>query len=55
MVPGRAPDSHPIDYKDMENVEEEILDDIGHQIILPDGELSSKLGDIYKKRTVMFY
>ena len=50
MVPGRAPDSHPIDYKDMENVEEEILDDIGHQIILPDGELSSKLGDIYKKR-----
>ena len=48
MVPGRAPDSHPIDYKDMENVEEEILDDIGHQIILPDDE--PKLGDIYKKR-----
>ncbi len=50
MVPGRAPDSHPIDYKDMLNIEEESLDDIGGQIIHPYGELSTQLGDVYKKR-----
>lgn len=50
MVPGRAPDSHPIDYKDMVNVQEENLDDNVRQTIHPYGELSIKLGDIYKKR-----
>jgi hypothetical protein len=52
MVPGRAPDSQPIDYKDMVNIEEENLDDISQEIIQPygDGELSAKVGEIYKKR-----
>ncbi|PLT33078.1 hypothetical protein [Bacillus sp. V5-8f] len=50
MVPGRAPDSHPIDYKDMINFEEENLEDTGQQIIHPYGELSTQLGDVYKKR-----
>jgi hypothetical protein len=50
MVPGRASDSHPIDYKDMVNIEEGYFDDIGHQIIHPYGEIASKLGDIYKKK-----
>ena len=54
MAPGRAPDSHPIDYQGMENMEEEDLDDKGRQINNPSGELSSKLGDIYKKRDSEF-
>ncbi|GAA3314825.1 hypothetical protein GCM10020331_008360 [Ectobacillus funiculus] len=49
MVPGRAPDSHPIDYKDMANVEEN-FDDAGPQIVHPYGELSAQLGDVYKKK-----
>lgn len=49
MVPGRAPDSHPIDYKDMVNISEDI-DNISPQIIHPYGELSTQLGDIYKKK-----
>ncbi|PLS18481.1 hypothetical protein CVD28_07425 [Bacillus sp. M6-12] len=47
MAPGRAPDSHRIDYKDMVNIEDDYSDENGSQT---DGELSAKLGDIYKKR-----
>lgn len=49
MLPGRAPDSHPIDYKDMVNFEEN-FDVATSQIAHPYGELSAQLGDIYKKR-----
>lgn len=49
MLPGRAPDSHPIDYKDMVNFEEN-FDVAVPQIAHPYGELSAQLGDIYKKR-----
>ncbi|MFC7687065.1 hypothetical protein [Ureibacillus sp. GCM10028918] len=49
MVPGRAPDSHPIDYQDMVNINED-YDNVSPQIIHPYGELSVQLGDIYKKK-----
>lgn len=49
MVPGRAPDSHPIDYQDMANVDEN-LDEAESQIIHPYSELSVQLGDVYKKK-----
>lgn len=49
MIPGRAPDSHPIDYKNMVNVEEDIGGDYP-QTIQPYSELSVQLGDIFKKR-----
>lgn len=49
MVPGRAPDSHPIDYKDMVNVDEN-MDMIDSQIIHPYSDLSAQLGDVYKKK-----
>lgn len=54
MAPGRAPDSHLIDYQEVVNIEVEDLDDEGRQIINPSSELSSKLGDIYKKRDSEF-
>ncbi|WP_409304834.1 hypothetical protein [Peribacillus sp. SCS-155] len=46
MVPGRASDSHPIDYKDMVNMAEEFIDETGQHI---NNQLTPKLGDIYKK------
>lgn len=49
MVPGRAPDSHPIDYKDMASVDEN-LDETESQIIHPYSDLSVQLGDVYKKK-----
>ncbi|SOC08385.1 hypothetical protein SAMN05880501_10571 [Ureibacillus xyleni] len=49
MAPGRAPDSHPIDYKDMAGIDEN-YDDAGPQIIHPYAELSTQIGDIYKKK-----
>ncbi|TKC16747.1 hypothetical protein [Robertmurraya kyonggiensis] len=49
MVPGRAPDSHPIDYKDMVNADEN-LDETESQIIHPYSDLSVQLGDVYKKK-----
>ncbi|MHC0038725.1 hypothetical protein [Pseudoneobacillus sp. C159] len=49
MVPGRAPDSHPIDYKDMVNVIDN-LDDAGMETVHSYGELTVQLGDIYKKK-----
>lgn len=49
MVPGRASDSHPIDYKDMANVDEN-LDETESQIIHPYSDLSVQLGDVYKKK-----
>ncbi|MEQ2527855.1 hypothetical protein EKG37_08810 [Robertmurraya yapensis] len=49
MVPGRAPDSHPIDYKDMASVDEN-LDETETQIIHPYSDLSVQLGDVYKKK-----
>nr|WP_207789218.1 hypothetical protein [Neobacillus terrae] len=54
MAPGRAPDSHPIDYQEVANIEVEDLDDKGRLINNPSGELSSKLGDIYKKKDSEF-
>ncbi|RFU61254.1 hypothetical protein [Peribacillus glennii] len=48
MVPGRAPDSQPITYKEMVNTEDEYLDEVDRQMI-PYGELP-KLGDIYRKK-----
>ncbi|MCP3740715.1 hypothetical protein [Rossellomorea sp. BNER] len=53
MVPGRANDSHPIDYQDIEGVEPENLQDIESHNLMPNhpnGELLPTLGDIYKKR-----
>jgi hypothetical protein len=49
MVPGRATDSSPIDYKDKENAEDESLTDFG-TIGMPNSELLPTLGDIYKKK-----
>jgi hypothetical protein len=49
MVPGRAADSNPIDYKDKENGEDESLMDIGSLGTTTSGLLPS-LGDIYKKK-----
>jgi hypothetical protein len=49
MVPGRATDSNPIDYKDKANDEDESLSDSG-TLGLPTSELLPSLGDIYKKR-----
>lgn len=46
MLPGRAPDSHPIDYKNMVNIEEDISSDYPQNI---QPELQVQLGDIYKK------
>ncbi|MFC3884035.1 hypothetical protein ACFOU2_11255 [Bacillus songklensis] len=51
MVPGRANDSHPIDYQNIEGVEAENLDDIGpHHLNNPNSELLPTLGDIYAKK-----
>ena len=51
MVPGRANDSHPIDYQNIEGVEAENFDTIGpHHLNHPDSELLPALGDIYKKK-----
>ncbi|RFU69872.1 hypothetical protein D0469_08550 [Peribacillus saganii] len=47
MVPGRAPDGRPIDYQDMANIEEDNFDEAGQ---ITYGELSAKLGDIYKNK-----
>jgi hypothetical protein len=48
MVPGRAPDSHRIDYQNAEGTEAEDLQDITSN--LPNSELLPTLGDIYKKK-----
>ncbi|OCA88007.1 hypothetical protein A8F94_09275 [Bacillus sp. FJAT-27225] len=48
MVPGRAPDSHPIDYKDMTNMVEDVDDNSG-QIVHPYAGFSVQLGDVFKK------
>jgi hypothetical protein len=49
MVPGRSPDSNPIDYKDKANDEDESLTDIVAQG-LPTSELLPSIGDIYKNK-----
>lgn len=52
MVPGRANDSHPIDYRDIESVETENLNDIRSYHLHnknPNGEPLTALGDIYKR------
>lgn len=49
MVPGRAADSSPIDYKDKANGEDESLIDIGSPGMTT-SELLPSLGDIYKKK-----
>lgn len=49
MVPGRASDSHPIDYKNIEGIETEYLKNIG-DLNGSDSELLPTLGDIYKKK-----
>lgn len=49
MVPGRAPGSSPIDYKDCENAEDENLT-VNETLGLPNSELLPALGDIYKKK-----
>jgi hypothetical protein len=49
MVPGRAADSSPINYKDKENAEEESLTDNG-LLSTPNSELVPSLGDIYIKK-----
>ncbi|MGG1576291.1 hypothetical protein, partial [Fictibacillus sp. NRS-1165] len=52
MVPGRADDSHPIDYQDIESVEPENLQDIESNQLVTNhiSELLPTLGDIYKKK-----
>jgi hypothetical protein len=51
MIPGRAPDSHPIDYQNTESAEAESLQDIGDNLLNnPNSELLPTLGDIYKKK-----
>jgi hypothetical protein len=49
MVPGRAAESNPIDYKDRANAEDESLTDSG-TLGMPTSELLPSLGDIYKKK-----
>ena len=49
MVPGRAADSNPIDYKDKENTEDESWTDNG-TLGMPISEQLPSLGDIYKKK-----
>lgn len=48
MVPGRAADSSPIDYKDKAMDDDETLTETG--ILVPNNELLPTLGDIYKKK-----
>jgi hypothetical protein len=48
MVPGRAPDSNPIDRNDMANDDDEVVNDTGTLGQTTSGPLPS-LGDIYKK------
>lgn len=48
MVPGRAKDSHPIDFQNIEGAGAENLDEM--MPIHPNIELFPILGDIYKKR-----
>lgn len=50
MVPGRANDSHPIDYQNIEGVEAENLKDTDTNKNIPNNELLPSLGDIYQKR-----
>lgn len=52
MVPGRANDSHPIDYQNIEGVDSENLDDMGYNPLSnTDNELIPTIGDIYKKKS----
>lgn len=48
MVPGRAADGSPIDFKEKGNAEDENLMDTG--TLVPNSELLPNLGDIYKKK-----
>ena len=47
MLPGRASDSHPIDYQNIDGGKVEDLQDIPPSN--PDNELLPSIGDIYKK------
>jgi hypothetical protein len=52
MVPGRANDSHPIDYQNMVGVEAENLQDNGPADINNlTSELLPTLGDVYKRKS----
>jgi hypothetical protein len=50
MVPGRANDSHPIDYQDIESVEADNLKEMGPDTMIPTSGILPSLGDIFKKR-----
>ncbi|QGQ48520.1 hypothetical protein [Metabacillus sediminilitoris] len=51
MVPGRANGSTPIDYQDIEKVDEESLKDLDPQNLdLRANEVLPSLGDVYKKK-----
>lgn len=51
MVPGRANDSHPIDFQNSKSVEEENLQDYGtNDLKNSNSEPLPTLGDIYKKK-----
>ncbi|WP_342433148.1 hypothetical protein [Neobacillus sp. FSL H8-0543] len=52
MVPGRANDSHPIDYQNIESLDAEDLQDIrSNNFNNENNELFPTLGDIYKKKS----
>ncbi|CAM3661819.1 hypothetical protein [Marinicrinis lubricantis] len=50
MIPGRAHDSHPIDFQNPDHAAVENLEDTESHIHLSNDELLPKLGDVYKQK-----